>query len=78
MVSRARIALREWVKANGGQARAGRVLGVSQPTVCNWLNGVSEPDGDNKDVIELRCAIPRAWWKTPYDPQQHKPLVSAA
>jgi hypothetical protein len=54
------------------------VLGVSQPTVCNWLNGVSEPDGDNKDVIELRCAIPRAWWKTPYDPQQHKPLVSAA
>lgn len=43
------------------QAQVAAALGVKQPTVSGWINGLGRPSFEQLAALEDRCDRPRGW-----------------
>lgn len=55
-------------------ARAGEKLGVSGPTLHDWVHGKKRPSDEHRQALEIIAGIPRDSWRTP---EEHAVVVRA-
>jgi transcriptional regulator with XRE-family HTH domain len=71
--------LREWMaKTNTSQASLARILGLSQPSVCEWLAGRTRPDGKFREALRLLAGIAVVEWCTESEKESLAEIVRKA
>lgn len=63
--TKASVSLAKWADTEGNsQGLLARALSISQPSVSQWVRGVSRPESHLREAIELITGIPTADWET--------------
>lgn len=66
--------LKEWLEADPSrsQAKAARALGVKQPSIFAWLNGLYRPQFPQRKAIEALTGIPAQEWDSEEERQKQQ------
>lgn len=56
--------LREWLKANEvSQNQLAKKLGISQPAIARWLQGITRPDDQYREMLFQLTGIEITAWR---------------